>query len=290
MNTALQQPQRKLPFLFILLFVLCLHQSIAQSTRVMSYNIRYKNNIDSINGWEFRKTNVAALVKYHKADLLGVQEAQPEQMADLEKLLPGYGWYGVPRVSGKSGEFTAIFYRKDRYKMESSGTFWYSETPNVKESKSWDAFYPRTASWCKLTDKKSRKTFFLFNTHLDHRGVIAREKSAEVLLAQIDSIAGKSPVIVTGDFNSTPTSAAYKTLTQEKKLRDAIDISETPHYGPENTSSGFEVKKEPIRSRIDYIFVNAKVKVLEHATLSDQQEGRYYSDHLPVLVEIDWAK
>jgi endonuclease/exonuclease/phosphatase family metal-dependent hydrolase len=262
----------------------------AQSTRIMSYNIRYKNTIDSINGWEYRKANVAGLVKYHQADVLGVQEAQPDQMADLEKLLPEYGWYGVPRVSGKSGEFTAIFYRKDRYKLVSSGTFWYSETPNVKESKSWDAFYPRTASWCKLTDKKSGKTFFLFNTHLDHRGVVAREKSAEVLLAQIDSIAGKAPVVVTGDFNSSPTSAAYKTLVEGKKLLDAFDISATPHYGPVNTSSGFEVKKEPIRSRIDYIFVNAKVKVIEHATLSDQQEGRYYSDHLPVISVIDWVK
>lgn len=279
-----------LPLLFMLFPVLSLHQIQAQSMRIMSYNIRYKNTIDSINGWEYRKANVAALVRYHKADLLGVQEAQPDQMADLEKLLPEFGWYGVPRVSGKNGEFTAIFYRKDRYKLVSSGTFWYSETPNVKESKSWDAFYPRTASWCKLTDKKSKKTFFLFNTHLDHRGVIAREKSAEVLLAQIDSIAGKSPVIVTGDFNSTPTSAAYKTLTNEKKLMDAYAISQTPHYGPVNTSSGFEVKKEPVRSRIDYIFVNAKVKILEHATLSDQQEGRYYSDHLPVIAEIDLVK
>ena len=111
-----------------------------------------------------------------------------------------------------------------------------------------------------------------------------------MLLAQIDSLAGKSPVIVTGDFNSTPTSPAYKTLTEGKKLLNALDVSETPHYGPINTSSGFEVKKEPIRSRIDYIFVNEKVKVLEHATLSDQQEGRYYSDHLPVIAEIELLK
>jgi endonuclease/exonuclease/phosphatase family metal-dependent hydrolase len=248
-----------------------------QSTRVLSYNIRYKNSIDSINGWEYRKANVAALVKYHKADVLGVQEAQPPQMADLEGLLPEYAWYGVPRVSGNSGEYTAIFYRKDRYELLSSGTFWYSETPHVKESKSWDAFYPRTASWCKLKDKKSKKMFFIFNTHLDH-------------LAQIDSIAGKSPVVVTGDFNSTPTSAAYQKLVEGKKLIDAFDISETPHYGPVNTSSGFEVKKEPIRARIDYIFVNPKFRVLEHATLSEQQEGRYYSDHLPVIAVIDFAK
>ncbi|MCE6992635.1 endonuclease/exonuclease/phosphatase family protein [Dyadobacter sp. CY323] len=284
------QKLRVLTFALALLSAISIQHIQAQSTRVLSYNIRYKNSTDSINGWEYRKANVAGLVKYHKADVLGVQEAQPSQMTDLETLLPEYAWYGVPRVSGKSGEFTAIFYRRDRYELVSSGTFWYSETPNVKESKSWDAFYPRTASWCKLKDKKSKKTFFIFNTHLDHRGVVAREKSAEVLLAQIDSIAGKSPVVVTGDFNSTPTSAAYKKLVDGKKLIDAFEITETPHYGPVNTSSGFEVKKEPIRARIDYIFVNQKFKVLEHATLSEQQEGRYYSDHLPVIAVIDPAK
>ncbi|GGB96581.1 endonuclease/exonuclease/phosphatase family protein [Dyadobacter sediminis] len=290
MNTILKKAMRVMRLFPALFLVISLHSIQAQSMRIMSYNIRYKNAADSINGWEYRKENVAALIRYHKADLLGVQEAQPDQMADLEKLLPEFSWYGVPRVSGKSGEFTAVFYRKERYKLISSGTFWYSETPNVKESKSWDAFYPRTASWCKFTDKKSKKTFFFFNTHLDHHGVLAREKSAEVLLAQMDSIAEKLPVLVTGDFNAGPASAAYKTLTEGKKLLDTYDISATPHYGPVNTSSGFDVKKEPIRSRIDYIFVNAKVKVLEHATLSDQQEGRYYSDHLPVIAEIELIK
>lgn len=114
---------------------------LAQEMRVMSYNIRYKNTIDSINGWEYRKENVAALIRYHQADVVGVQEAQPDQMADLEKLLPEFAWYGVPRVEGKSGEYTAVFYRKNRFTLEGSGTFWMSETPDVKESKSWDAFH-----------------------------------------------------------------------------------------------------------------------------------------------------
>lgn len=274
----------------LILLLISVVGSHAQSTRIMSYNIRYKNSTDSINGWDHRKNNVAALIRYHQADIVGVQEAQPDQMADLEKLLPEFGWYGVPRVSGKSGEYTAILFKKERYQVLSSGTFWYSETPDVKESKSWDAFYPRTASWCKFKDKKSGNQFLVFNTHLDHRGVIAREKSAEVLLRQIQAKAAGLPVVVTGDFNTTPGSAPYLRLTETKTLFDSFDLSETPHYGPVNTSSGFTVRTEPLRARIDYIFVNNKVKVRQHATLTDQQEGRYYSDHLPVIAILDWVK
>lgn len=262
---------------------------VAQSGKemhVMSYNIRYKNTIDGINGWDNRKENVAALIKYHKPDIIGMQEAFLSQIDDLEKALPGYKWYGVPRVSGANGECSPIFYREDRYKLLDKGTFWYSETPSIKESKSWDAFYPRIASWCKFKDRRSGKEFYFFNTHFDHRGVVAREKSAEVLRRQIDSISKDKPVIITGDFNTLPSSVPYEIICKEGIFKDALVTTETPHYGPVNSSSGFLVSKEPIRARIDYIFVNKNVRVLQHATLSDQIEGRYFSDHLPVTATI----
>jgi len=258
-----------------------------QETRVMTYNIRYKNSIDSINIWENRKDNVAALIQYHQADIVGLQEAFLVQITDLEKRLPEYKWYGVPRMSGANGEFTPIFYRTDKYLLLDSGSFWYSETPYVKESKSWDAMYPRIASWCKFRDKKTGVEFFFFNTHFDHMGEVARQKSAEILRKQIDSITLKLPVIVTGDFNSQPSSVAYKNMIGNNVLKDALDISTIPHYGPINTAGGFAVSTKPIRARIDYIFVNKKVNVLQHATLTDQQEGRYYSDHLPVIAVVE---
>jgi endonuclease/exonuclease/phosphatase family metal-dependent hydrolase len=273
----------------MILFTGTMAQS-AKDMRVMTYNIRYKNTIDSINGWDYRKDNVAALIKYHQADIIGMQEAFLTQIADLEKRLPGYKWYGVPRVTGNNGECNPVFYRADRYTLLDKGTFWYSETPYIKESKSWDAFYPRIASWCKFRDKRSGIEFFFFNTHFDHRGEIARQKSAEVLRHQIDSIAKKSPVIVTGDFNSGPSSTAYHTMVQDEELKDALFITATPHYGPVNSAGGFFVSTRPIRSRIDYIFVNKKVNVLQHATITDQQEGRYYSDHLPVIAVVGLSR
>ena len=256
---------------------------MTEEIRVMSYNIRYLNKIDSINGWEFRRDNVTSLVKYHRADILGVQEAVLVQIQDMTERLPGFKWYGVPRVSGPAGEFTAIFYKEEKFKLVDSGSFWFSETPYVKESKSWDAMFPRIASWCKFRDKKTGVEFYFFNTHFDHRGEIARQNSAIILSQQIDSISKSLPVIVTGDFNSTPNTIAYRKIIESGKLKDARDISQIPHYGPGNTAFGFQVSDKNKGVRIDFIFVSNKVKVLEHATITDQQEARYYSDHLPIV-------
>ncbi|MDB5260764.1 MAG: hypothetical protein JWQ14_45, partial [Adhaeribacter sp.] len=249
-------------------------------------NIRYLNKSDSINVWDNRKDKVVGFIKYHQADLIGVQEAVLSQVKDLEAKLPDFAWYGVARMDGKEdGEFSAIYYRKSRFKLLDSGTFWYSETPNVPGSKSWDAYFPRVASWVKLKDKQTGRTFFHFNTHYDHRGAFTREKSSEILVQQTAAIAGKLPLLITGDFNTTETSKPYQILVNNTGLQDAKHISQTPHYGPAGTSSGFWVKN-PIQARIDYIFVNKPVQVLQHAILTDQQEGRYFSDHLAVIAEV----
>lgn len=273
-------------FLVMLLFPALAGAQDSLRMRVISYNIRYKNNIDSINGWEFRRDNVASLLKYHDADIIGMQEAMFDQIYDMEKRLPGYDWYGVARMTGPSGECTPIFYRKDRFVLLDSGTFWYSETPDVKESKSWDAYFPRIASWGKFRDKATKKEFFFFNTHFDHRGEIARQNSALVLLKQIEKIAKGKPVIVTGDFNSRETSVAYSNITGSGVLKDAVQVSKGGHYGPINTSAGFFVTNRPPRARIDYVFVNDRVVVKRTATLTDQQEGRYFSDHLALAADV----
>ena len=277
---------------FIVLLNMILFPAFAQKTkgqgslRVMSYNIRYLNKIDSINVWANRKDKVAGLIKYHQADLIGVQEAVVSQIKDLEALLPDFAWYGVGRMDGKEdGEFSAVYYRKSRFKLLDSGTFWYSETPHTPGSKSWDAYFPRVASWAKLKDLQTGRTFFHFDTHYDHRGAFTREKSSEILIQQTAAIAGKNPLLITGDFNTTETSKPYQILVNNTGLQDAKNISQTPHYGPAGTSSGFWVK-DPIRAKIDYIFVNQPVRVLQHAILTDQQDGRYFSDHLAVIAEV----
>jgi endonuclease/exonuclease/phosphatase family metal-dependent hydrolase len=257
--------------------------------RVMTFNIRYDEPQDKENAWPNRKGFVASMIRFHHADLVGVQEALARQLKDLEKLLPEYSWVGVGRADGKAaGEFSAVLYRRSRFEHLESSTFWLSETPQVP-SAGWDAALPRIVTWIKLRDLQTGKIFYQFNTHFDHRGVRARVESARLLLDRTAQIAGNLPAVVTGDFNFTESSDGYKLLTAKNSekasvLHDARYVSEHGHHGPTSTFNEFKALI-PDR-KIDYVFVKGNIRVLQHGALSDTWDGRFASDHLPVLAEI----
>lgn len=258
------------------------------SMRVMTFNIRYDEPRDGVNAWANRKQKVADVIRFHKADIVGVQEALVTQLRDLERLLPDLAWCGVGRSDGKEGsEFSAIFYRKSRFQMIENRTFWLSETPDIPGSKSWDAAITRIVTWAKLKDRSTGKTFFAINTHFDHVGQRARVKSASLILKKMETIVGRSPFVLTGDFNVQRENEAYKTLaagTPAVKIADARSISKNGHFGGDSTWNAFK-ELEPGRT-IDYIFVRDGVKVYEHGVLSDRWNGLWASDHLPVIAEI----
>lgn len=258
-----------------------------KSVRVITFNIRYDEPRDGENTWGNRKTKVSDLIRFHRADLIGVQEALSGQLGDLKTLLPGFAQCGVGRTDGKSaGEFSTIIYRASRFKMLECQTFWLSQTPEIAGSKGWDADYPRIVTWAKFRDNETKKTFFQFNTHFDHIGKIARAESARLLLTRIEKIAGKPPFIVTGDFNAVEKDEPYQILTTGAgfRLKDSRYLSINAPYGSTSTFNAFG-PLQPDR-KIDYIFVGDGVKVVEHAVLSDQWDGKWASDHLPVLAEI----
>jgi endonuclease/exonuclease/phosphatase family metal-dependent hydrolase len=233
------------------------------------------------------------MIRFHNADLVGVQEALKGQMDDLGSLLTEYAWVGVGRADGKTGgEYSAIFYRRKRFQSLESATFWLSETPNVPGA-GWDAALPRIVTWSRFKDLTTGKVFFHFNTHFDHRGVNARRESARLLLNRISEISRALPVVVTGDFNFTESSDGYQLLTGKNTgnsptpksvLRDARYVSQHGHHGPTSTFNDF---KAPVPERkIDYVFVRGNIRVVQHGVLSDTWDGRFPSDHFPVLAEI----
>ncbi len=254
---------------------------------VMSYNIRVNVASDGENAWPHRADRVAALLKFHGADIAGLQEATALQVEDLVDRLPGYDWYGVGRDDGEEGgEFVPIFFRRDQFAVVDRGTFWLSSTPDTPGSVGWDAALPRVTSWVLLEDLQGRQ-FFVFNTHFDHRGEVARTESARLLWRTVQSRAGDRPAIVMGDFNTRPDTEPYRVMTQApdgvEYLRDAATV--IAPYGPDLTFGTFEVGKER-DGRIDYIFVTSGVDVERTGVLTDQLQGRYPSDHLPVLTEV----
>ncbi|ACT93623.1 endonuclease/exonuclease/phosphatase family protein [Dyadobacter fermentans] len=273
--------------LYLLAMLLVTTASFAQKTatiNVASYNLRYNTPNDGVNAWPNRKENVKGLIRFHEFDIFGVQEALVGQLKDVAEL-PEFAYYGKGRDDGKEGgEHSAIFYKKDRFKLLKSGDFWLSETPD-KPGLGWDATCcNRICSWAQFEDLKTKKKFFFFNVHFDHQGVEARRQSGHLMVKKIKEIAGNSTAILTGDFNSTPETEQIKTLGAA--LNDTHDVTKQAPYGPEGTFNSFKFDA-PMKARIDYIFVSKNVDVLKYGVLTDSKEQRYPSDHQPVLVKIE---
>jgi len=274
--------------IFILAFILsnallaCCQQGDA-TLRISSYNIRMDTRSDSLNAWEYRKDNVNALIKFYDMDIVGTQEGFHHQLQDIVRM-PEYAYFGAGRDDGKTaGEHSAIVYKKNRFDILESGDFWLSETPNVP-GKGWDATCcNRICSWGKLKDKKSGKTFYVFNVHFDHQGVVARRESGKLMVQKMKEIAKDSPKICLGDFNSTPDTEQITLLSDY--LNDARTVTQAPPYGPEGTFT--RRFANPIGAgRIDYIFVSNGLKVLKYASLTDNDGNFYPSDHIPVMADI----
>lgn len=275
---------KKIIFFFTILT--CLSQvTFAQKTtpiNIGSYNIRYDNKGDGINAWPNRKENVKALIKFHDIEIFGVQEALIGQLKDVSELTD-FTYIGKGRDDGKeAGEHSAIFYKKDRFKLLKSGDFWLSETPE-KPGKGWDATCcNRICSWGRFQDLITKKEFYFFNVHFDHQGVEARRQSGFLMAKKIKEIAGNSSTILTGDFNSTPETEQIKTI--QTILSDSHEVTKQPAYGPEGTFNSFKFDA-PMDKRIDYIFVSKNIDVLKYGVLTDAKEQRYPSDHQPVLIQ-----
>ena len=261
----------------------------ATSLSVITFNMRYDNPEDGQNNWRFRRERVAGVIKAQEVDVLGTQELLSNQFNDLSGLLTGYQGVGVGRLDGaESGEYCAVFFRKDRFTLLDSGTFWLSETPEVVGSLGWDGACERIATWVVLRDRDGRDRFF-GDTHLDHVGQVARDEGVSLLMKRIETLSGGRPVILTGDFNSEPGSSVVAHVQKDGVLRDAKAIAQQ-RSGTDWSFSDFGQIPEAERPLLDYIFVSGDIEALRYEVLPDTFDGGYVSDHAPVMAVVKIAK
>lgn len=256
----------------------------AQDLSLMTYNIRYATVNDGENQWEKRKEYLAEQLLFYSPDIFGIQEGLKEQVNYLDESLKTYTFIGVGRDDGKSkGEYCAIFYNKDKFQLLGEDTFWLSETPE-KVSKGWDAAYERVCTYAFFRDKTTGNSFMVFNTHFDHIGEKAREKSAELIVEKIKELnRDELPVFILGDFNLNEKSKAISYLSSH--YDDARKVSLEKPFGPLGTFTGFEFH-EPVKDRIDYIFCSKGIiTIKKYGVLTDSKHERYPSDHFPVMIQ-----
>lgn len=284
----------------------------AQSYVFATYNVRNANRGDSIagNGWGQRYPYIALQIQFNGFDIFGTQEAKYHQLEDLKKAMPKYDYIGIGRDDGKlAGEFSAIFYRTDKFEVLEHGDFWLS-TETTFPNKGWDAALPRICTWGKFRDKQTGFTFLFYNLHMDHVGVKARAESAKLILKKMKEFPTELPAILTGDFNVDQNNESYTLLDQSGIMRDSYQIADL-RYAPNGTFNGFHPDRKT-DSRIDHLFVTKEFSVQRYGILTDtyrseapekpqaEQNGNFPkevsmtkyiartpSDHFPVMIQVE---
>lgn len=259
--------------LFLTLFIILMLAVPAQEMLVGSYNIRYENWNDSVNGnvWAKRCQVICDQVNFMNPLIFGTQEVLYNQLQDLQQGLDGYDYIGIGRDDGeRGGEYEAIFYKKDLLTLLDSGNFWLSETPE-KPGLGWDAACIRICTWGKFQvnakKKKDRTTFYFFNLHMDHVGVVARREAAKLVVARIQEIANDARVILTGDFNVDQTNEIYNIFTDSGLLKDSYETARI-RFAENGTFNAFKTEYFTT-SRIDHVFVSPAITVEAYGVLTN---------------------
>lgn len=258
----------------------------AQETSLMSFNIRYDNPHDKENWWGNRKGDVVNLIEKYHPDFLGIQEGLQHQVEYIQNHSSNYTFIGVGRDDGKTkGEYAALYYDTTKYILIKHNTFWLSETPG-QVSVGWDASMERICTYGVFFHNEYKDTIYVFNTHFDHIGKVARKNSAALIIDYIKkwNISEKH-VVLMGDLNCEPESKPIQLILEE--FKDGFRYTTNVKHGPEGTYNGFDPKNK-ITHRIDYIFTkNLKINSYRH--IDDKRDNLlWFSDHLPVLVKIDF--
>jgi endonuclease/exonuclease/phosphatase family metal-dependent hydrolase len=256
----------------------------------MTFNIRVDTFFDLFNMWANRRDILIQTILDNDADVICLQEALNKQIRDIRQGLPEYTSYAAGRNNGiDEGESCAIFFRKDRFILADSGTFWFSDTPERPGSKDWGNFFPRICSWVHLIEKRTRRAFYVYNVHLDNWSQNSRTRSIGLLTRAIAGRREDDPFMVMGDFNMGLDNPAMRYLqnvylgTKHPQMTPAWQrlYPDKPapgtHHGFTGRSSG---------KKIDHIEVCENIAVLDVHIDRREIEGRYPSDHFPVIAEV----
>ena len=253
----------------------------ADPLSVMSFNIRLPAESDGVDYWETRKPLAVRMLREQQPDVIGLQELVKAQADYLVRELPQYAWFGRGREADGGGEHMGVFYRKDRLKVIESGDFWLSDTPDVAGSITWGHPHPRMVTWALFEQRSDGRRFYLFNTHLPYRDEdeAARLKGAQAIARHLATLPDDVPVVLTGDFNTTPDSDAHAVLAGT--LQDAWTTAPRVE-GIDATFHGFTGRAD---RRIDWIFVRG-AQLESITSVTTRWNNRYPSDHFPLVATL----
>lgn len=244
----------------------------------------------SVAGWEARKGALDAAFKAVGADVFAFQEMETFAGGDnddtnltREFLLernPGYGaaavgdWRVFPSTQ-------PIFYRKDRFRVEDQGWFFFSDTPEVIYSRTFNGSWPAFASWVRFVAVGGGEAFTVFNLHFEYKSRSNRLKSAALVRDRMAPVvAAGGPVFLLGDTNARA-GARTMDILSETGVEFARVRGSTYHF-----NAGIN-----LFGAIDHIgWANAAGPVAGPVVLRQKYEGQWPTDHYPVFADFDLAE
>jgi endonuclease/exonuclease/phosphatase family metal-dependent hydrolase len=261
---------------------------------MMTFNIRYANPADGVRH----------LAKPQKPRLPGHSRPEPEYgqpsgsvgvgFRISEAALPEFHRIGVGRDDGvNAGEFSAILYRASRFDAQSSGTFWFSDTPDVPGSSSFGNASIRICTWGRFVEHGTGRAFYQFNVHLDNVSQPANEKSVQLLMTRVvQRQFPTDPFIVTGDFNSSESQLSVRYMTGAAPIgtmANQIPMVDSFRLYPNATGVGtfHNFMGGTGGDKIDFIFMGPGERAIAAEIIRTQANGLYPSDHYPVTATID---
>ncbi|MBE6231766.1 MAG: endonuclease/exonuclease/phosphatase family protein [Bacteroidales bacterium] len=290
MGSSIVKTMRRLLIILIIAFTaipLSAKKTQKEATvTYMSFNIRFITPKDEGDrSWESRRPAVINMFNDVQPDVVGIQEQSEAWVTYLRENLKDYDFYIPDYKEGvtlpKNGFSMVIFWKKNKFELLDCGRFFLSETPD-KPSKGWDSNHYRNTAWVELKDKATGRRFFCFDTHLDHKGLVAKENGVLLNVEMIRGIAGKRGVVfLGGDMNIIRTKGkgylmdpyyAYMQSAQDTALDSDTAL----------TFNGYSDDLTTHRC-LDYIFYRGaealKFDVVDH----DGYGVRFISDHYPVM-------
>jgi endonuclease/exonuclease/phosphatase family metal-dependent hydrolase len=258
----------------------------AYDLKVMTFNIR--NGGDRAH-WDNRKAQVFNILKNQAPVAAGLQEVYKYQLDELLAALPDYAAVGVGRDDGKTaGEYSPIFYRKADLSVDTSGTYWFSSTPEKAGSIGPGATLPRINTWARFKRKADGHAFYFNSSHWDHISDTARRLSAEMIVKRIAERKYKEdPAIFVCDCNAVPKEKPITYLV----AKTGNPVSLTSAYAtvhPQDTTLGtmHDFTGTTNGRRIDHVFYTSQVRATAAAILHDHIGSVYPSDHFPLTATL----
>ncbi len=246
----------------------------ATTFTAMTLNLRFGRADDGPNGWQFRKKCLPPLLARYDPDFIALQEVNNFQLDFLRRILPAHAFIGQRRPAPAFWQDNILFYRR-RWRCTLQRHFFLSPTPDVP-SRFRASRWPRQCTLGLFRYRGHRLA--CVDTHLDFDPQVQLD-SARLILSRLAPLPPETPVLLMGDFNADRSSPCYRLLTgtgeKEGGFEDAFGgTCPGTHHGFTGRSDG---------RAIDWILYRGKLEVLQARVVRERFEGRYPSDHFPLL-------